>query len=52
MSFAIENNAIGQLAYLIKSETGKDINWKILKFDGRPFSPMHIVKEVKSRVKG
>jgi 2-oxoglutarate ferredoxin oxidoreductase subunit alpha len=52
MSFVIENNAIGQLAYLIKSETGKDVNWKILKFDGRPFSPMHIVREVRSKVKG
>lgn len=50
-SFVIENNAIGQLAYLIKSETGKDVTSKILKFDGRPFSPMHIVREVRSKVK-
>ncbi len=52
MSFVIENNATGQLAYLIKSETGREVNEKILKFDGRPFSPTHIVKEVKEKVKG
>lgn len=52
MSFVIENNATGQLAYLIKSETGREVNGKILKFDGRPFSPTHIVKEVKEKVKG
>jgi 2-oxoglutarate ferredoxin oxidoreductase subunit alpha len=52
MSFVVENNATGQLACLIKSETGKEVNGKILKFDGRPFSPMHIVKEVKERVRG
>ena len=43
----IENNASGQFANLIKRETGFDIKYKILKYDGRPFS----VEEVASRLK-
>ncbi|KYC49399.1 MAG: hypothetical protein AMQ22_01650 [Candidatus Methanofastidiosum methylothiophilum] len=43
----IENNASGQFANLIKRETGFDIPYKILKYDGRPFS----VEEVTARVK-
>ncbi|HII94634.1 MAG TPA: 2-oxoacid:acceptor oxidoreductase subunit alpha [Candidatus Methanofastidiosum sp.] len=44
---AIENNASGQFANLIKRETGFDIKNKILKYDGRPFS----VEEVTTRIK-
>ena len=44
---AIENNASGQFANLIKRETGFDIKYKILKYDGRPFS----VEEVSARIK-
>jgi 2-oxoglutarate ferredoxin oxidoreductase subunit alpha len=43
----IENNATGQLSHLIRRETGKDVSNKILKYDGRPFMPAHIVEEVK-----
>jgi 2-oxoglutarate ferredoxin oxidoreductase subunit alpha len=43
----IENNASGQFANLIKRETGFDIKYKILKYDGRPFS----VEEVMTRLK-
>ncbi|UCG54752.1 MAG: 2-oxoacid:acceptor oxidoreductase subunit alpha, partial [Dehalococcoidia bacterium] len=43
-SYVIENNATGQLAHLIKSETGYDVSGKILKFDGRPFTPSYIVE--------
>ncbi len=46
-SYVIENNATGQLSHLIKAETGKGVTGKILKFDGRPFTPAHIVREVK-----
>ncbi|MBI4301641.1 MAG: 2-oxoacid:acceptor oxidoreductase subunit alpha [Chloroflexi bacterium] len=49
-SFVVENNATGQLAHLLRAETGKKITGKILKFDGRPFSPMHIVGELKKEV--
>jgi len=44
---AIENNASGQFANLIKLETGFEIKNKILKYDGRPFS----VEEVTRRIK-
>ncbi len=44
---AIENNASGQFANLVKRETGFDIKYKILKYDGRPFS----VEEVRARIK-
>jgi 2-oxoglutarate ferredoxin oxidoreductase subunit alpha len=43
----IENNATGQLSHLIRRETGKDVSHRILKYDGRPFTPAHIVEEVK-----
>ncbi|MBI4896116.1 MAG: 2-oxoacid:acceptor oxidoreductase subunit alpha [Candidatus Aenigmarchaeota archaeon] len=42
----IENNKTGQLASLIKEQTGIDVNYKILKFDGRPFSPEDIAEAV------
>ncbi|MBI4287381.1 MAG: 2-oxoacid:acceptor oxidoreductase subunit alpha [Chloroflexi bacterium] len=43
----IENNATGQLAHLMRAETGIKADKCILKFDGRPFSPAHIVRELK-----
>jgi len=46
-SYVIENNATGQLARLIKAETGQDVSGKILKFDGRPFTPAYIAAAVK-----
>ncbi len=49
-SIVIENNATGQLARLIRRETGLKVSRSILKFDGRPFSPEHIVRELKKEV--
>jgi 2-oxoglutarate ferredoxin oxidoreductase subunit alpha len=46
-SYAIENNATGQLAYLIKAETGYDVSGRILKYDGRPFTPAYIAQAVR-----
>jgi len=46
-SYVIENNATGQLARLIKAETGKDVSGKILKFDGRPFTPAYIAEAMR-----
>jgi 2-oxoglutarate ferredoxin oxidoreductase subunit alpha len=46
-SYVIENNATGQLARLIKMETGKEVSGRILKYDGRPFTPLYIVDAVK-----
>ena len=44
----VENNATGQLARLIRAETGIKADRSILKFDGRPFTPAQIVRELKS----
>jgi len=49
-SLAVESNATGQLAWLIRAETGLEVDGKILKFDGRPITPSIIVKEVKKEV--
>ena len=49
-SFVVENNATGQLARLIRSETGKKVTGEVLKFDGRPFTPALIVGELKKEV--
>ena len=46
----IENNATGQLAGLIRRETGYKVDYSILKFDGRPFSPEYIVNRLKKEV--
>jgi 2-oxoglutarate/2-oxoacid ferredoxin oxidoreductase subunit alpha len=43
----VENNATGQLSRLIRMETGKDITGKILKYDGRPFTPAYIAEIVR-----
>jgi 2-oxoglutarate ferredoxin oxidoreductase subunit alpha len=45
-SYVIENNATGQLARLVKAETGYDVTRRILKFDGRPFTPAYIAEAV------
>jgi 2-oxoglutarate ferredoxin oxidoreductase subunit alpha len=49
-SIVIENNITGQLSQLIAAETGIKTTGKIRKFDGRPFSPSYVVKEVKKEV--
>ncbi|MBI2856981.1 MAG: 2-oxoacid:acceptor oxidoreductase subunit alpha [Chloroflexi bacterium] len=46
-SFVVENNATGQLATLISSESGIRVSGGINKFDGRPFSPPEIVAGLK-----
>jgi 2-oxoglutarate ferredoxin oxidoreductase subunit alpha len=46
-SYAIENNATGQFARLIKAETGYDVSGRILKYDGRPFTPAYIAQAVR-----
>jgi 2-oxoglutarate ferredoxin oxidoreductase subunit alpha len=46
-SYVIESNATGQLSRLIRAETGKEPEGKLLKFDGRPLTPAYIVEAVK-----
>lgn len=45
--YVVESNATGQLHQLIQAETGKSSGGKILKYDGRPFTPADIVQQVK-----
>lgn len=46
-TIVVENNFTGQMASLIRRETGIKVSGNILKFDGRPLSPSHIVEAVK-----
>ncbi len=46
-SYVIESNATGQVAQLLKAETGYDVSGQILKFDGRPFTPAYIAEAVR-----
>ncbi len=48
----IENNKTSQLGGVIKEQTGLDIQHKLLKYDGRPFSPEEIYQEIKRVVNG
>jgi len=51
--YTVENNAEGQLAKLLRRETGVEVNSSILKYDGRPFTldelSAHISDVVKSK---
>jgi len=49
-SVVIENNATGQLADLIRSQTGYRVSSRINKWDGRPLSARYIVQELKKEV--
>ncbi|MEM5777594.1 MAG: 2-oxoacid:acceptor oxidoreductase subunit alpha, partial [Candidatus Aenigmatarchaeota archaeon] len=42
----IENNKTAQLGGIIKEKTGIDMDYKILKYDGRPFTPEEIVSQI------
>lgn len=44
-TICVENNATGQMAHLIRSETGIEMSSKILRFDGRPITPQYIVRK-------
>jgi 2-oxoglutarate ferredoxin oxidoreductase subunit alpha len=48
--FAVENNFNGQFSEIFSRETGLPVFHKILKFDGRPFSPQEIVSLVNKRI--
>lgn len=44
----VENNKTSQLSSIIKENTGSDVDYKILKYDGRPFSPEDVYNGVKN----
>lgn len=39
----VESNVTGQLARLIRAETGVDLTGMLLKYDGRPITPAYII---------
>jgi len=45
-SVCVESNATGQMAHLIRAETGIEVTSRILRFDGRPISPQFILREL------
>jgi 2-oxoglutarate ferredoxin oxidoreductase subunit alpha len=42
----VENNATGLLGKVIAEKTGIDIKNKILKYDGRPFTPEFLINKL------
>jgi len=46
----VENNFTGQLAAIIRENTGRSVDRKILKYDGRPFYPEEIHNAIKEMV--
>jgi len=42
----VEGNATGQMAGLIRRETGFKIEKKVLRYDGLPFTPEYILREL------
>lgn len=47
----VENNFTGQLADIIREKTGRSVDKRILKYDGRPFYPEEIYDAIKEMVK-
>lgn len=43
----VEGNATGQMAHLIRRETGFQIDERILRYDGLPFTPEYILRQLK-----
>ncbi len=43
----VESNKTGQLAQVIHEETKIDIDHAVLKYDGRPFNPISLSKQIK-----
>ena len=48
-SLTVENNRTGQLARLIRAETGCEVSGTISRFDGLPFTPEEVAERVKER---
>ncbi len=46
----VENNATGQLASLIEAESGHDVDYRLLKYNGRPFTAQEIYSRMKEEV--
>jgi pyruvate/2-oxoacid:ferredoxin oxidoreductase alpha subunit len=51
-AISIEGNQSGQFARHLRAETGYSVHEQILKYDGEPFEPRHIVDHVKAILEG
>jgi len=51
-TICVECNFSGQFARHMRAETGFTVNDMILKYDGEPFEPHHIVEEVQAILQG
>jgi 2-oxoglutarate ferredoxin oxidoreductase subunit alpha len=49
-ALTVENNRTGQLARLIRAETGREVSGTIGRFDGLPFTPGEVAERVKERL--
>jgi 2-oxoglutarate ferredoxin oxidoreductase subunit alpha len=49
--YTVENNATAQLARVMRAETGLQVAGRILKFDGRPYTPAYILRQLKEKVR-
>jgi 2-oxoglutarate ferredoxin oxidoreductase subunit alpha len=45
---AVEGNAAGQLARLIRAETGFEVGERVSRYDGLPLTPEYILRELKT----
>lgn len=44
----IENNSTAQLSRLLKTEANLNIQYHVLKYDGRPFTPQKLAEQIKN----
>jgi len=51
-AICVECNYTGQFARHLRAETGFTVNDMILKYDGEPFEPHHIVEELRAILEG
>ncbi|OIP36195.1 MAG: hypothetical protein AUK27_02280 [Deltaproteobacteria bacterium CG2_30_66_27] len=49
-TLTVENNRTGQLAHLIRAETGCEVSGTIARFDGLPFTPEDLASGAKERL--
>ena len=51
LTICVEQNATGQFARLMRTETGYEFNASINKYDGRPFAVESLVRELQVKIK-
>jgi 2-oxoglutarate ferredoxin oxidoreductase subunit alpha len=49
-AITVENNRTGQLARLIRAETGREVAGTVSRFDGLPFTPEDLAGEIRGRL--